>query len=331
MRYLGPTGMSLDAAIRDLASGSVRVRVTAAEALARLAPDQRERAAEALRPRLADPSPDVRYAVALAIGRLGDRDALAPLCDMLDDPEPMPRQAAAVALGEIGDPRAFSPLCDALRAGETDLRFQAVTAISLVNPAAAAAPLREAMADEDPDVRGSAAAALGDLHHDEARDGLAELASADADRQVRLEAALSLARLGDRRGTRALVAMLEDRQYGVLAAEHLFRCPDPGARQVLERALERWLGPPLLKVWAAGALVRLGQQDAREHLVQLLASRTPTVRGLTIQVLGEIDQPWCHKTLKKLIEPPVAAEWEGWREEILEALEGVGERPDGTA
>jgi hypothetical protein len=48
------------------------------------------------------------------------------------------------------------------------------------------------------------------------------------------------------------------------------------------------------------------------------------VRGLTIQVLGDIDQSWSRNALKSLIEPPVARQWQAWQEEIVQALGGSG-------
>jgi len=320
VRYLGPTGTRIDAAIRDLESRSVRARVLAAEALGRCPADDQARASAALRPRLYDSSPDVRYAVALALGELGDHNAVGPLVQLLDDPEPMPSQAAAVALGSIGDASAAEPLARALRGGRPELRLQAAIALPLVDPAGTLEPLQRALDDEDAEVRAAAAAALGDLKQEPSRERLAKLSATDPELTVRLEAAAALARLGDRRGTAVLVPLLDDRDYGLLAAEHLFRCPDPSAAEALRKVSTRWLAPPLLKVWALGALARLGEEAARRALVDLLQSKAETVRGLTIQVLGEIDQPWSRNTLKSLLAPPVDPRWEGLRDEILEAL-----------
>jgi len=330
MRYLGPS-ISPEAALRDLGSDSLRVRVEAAEALGRVDPGEAQRACAALRPLLDDDSPDVRYATALSLGRLEDRGSVDRLMRMLaEDPESMPRQAAAVALGDIGAPQAAPALARALFDAPADVRFQAASALPLVDPAAAVEPLRRALQDADAEVRATAAAALGDLRDDGSRDTLARLVE-DPDIRVRMEAAMALARQGDRRGTPELTAALDHRDFGPLAAEHLFRCPDKLAAPSLHRALERWLTAPTVKVWAAGALARLGERGGREQLLHQLNSSKELVRGLTIQVLGEMGQPWSRKALRSLLERPASADWERWRFEILQALEGRADEPSETA
>ena len=327
MRYLS-SQTNVTAAVRDLASRAVRSRVMAAEALGRAVPGEHDRASVALRPLLDDDSPDVRYAAALALGRLGDREAVDRLIHMAQqDEEPMPRQAALAALGDIGDPRATETLCEILTSPLADMRFQAVAALPRVAPELAPGQLSRALDDTDPEVRAGAAAALGDLRHLPARDRLAEMIRGEDDLQVQLEAAAALARMGDRRGTEVLVRLLSHRDFRLLAAEHLFLCPDPAARQRLQAALYRWLSPPLLKVWAAAALTRLGDLPARQRLVKLLRHRAETVRGLTIQVLGAIDQPWSRDTLESLLEPREAVLFGGWREEIVQALGPRVRRP----
>jgi HEAT repeat protein len=321
MRYLG-SSTSIEASVRDLESPSVRVRVEAAERLGRVPPEERDRAAAALRPRLEDHSPDVRYMTALSLGRLQDREAVEALSRMArDEDEPMPRQAAISALGEIGDPSAAEILIEALRSSAAEVRFQAAIALPRVAPEAAVEPLGAALDDDDAEVRACAAAALGDLGHEGSRDRLVELLS-DPEQQVRMEAATALSRMGDRRGTAVLIHALQDRDFRLLAAEHLFRCPDPAARGALNSALVRWMAPPLLKVWAAGALVKLGDEQARSHLVRLLHHKNEPVRGLAIQVLGAIDQPWSRTTLESLLEPKNAQDFAGWGDEIREALAG---------
>jgi HEAT repeat protein len=234
----------------------------------------------------------------------------------------MPRQAAISALGEIGDRSAAPTLVEALRSTAPEVRFQAAISLPRVAPEAAVEPLQAALSDDDAEVRAAAAAALGDLGHEGSRDRLAGISKTDPDEQVRLEAATALSRMGDRRGTEVLIRALMHRDFRLLAAEHLFRCPDPAARGALNAALVRWLSPPLLKVWAAGALVLLGDEPARAQLLRLLHHKNEPVRGLAIQVLGEIDQPWSRSTLESLLEPAHEREFASWREEIREALDG---------
>jgi len=322
MRYFD-RGMGADAAIRDLGHREVRVRVSAAEALGRCGQDEADRARAALMPYLDDASPDVRYMVALSLGRLGAQEAVDPLMELVrGDAEIMPRQAAVAALGEIGDARATEVLLEALVDELPDLRFQATSALTQVNPTAAALPLRRVLGDADAEVRASAAAALGDLGDGHAADDLCELLD-DTDVAVRLEAAVALSKLDDSRGQQALARFLDDRDYGLLAAEQIFRRPDAASAAVLNEVLDRWLAPRIQKVWAAAALVRLGDERGREVLIAALDSRKETVRGLTLQLLGELGDSWCQKALETF-EKTAGPEW---KEEIAAALEQA-RRPD---
>ena len=128
---------------------------------------------------------------------------------------------------------------------------------------------------------------------------------------------MALSRLGDQRGAGVLAAALTDRKHCYLAAEHLYLRPDPDARAALELTLGRWLTPSLLKVWAAGALHKLGHAEAREHLLKLLGSRRAMVRGLAIQVLGELAEPWATDALRELAAGP---DGDRWKEEVEDAL-----------
>jgi len=323
MRYLGPD-LSLDGALRDLGSSSLAARLEAIEALGQQSTHAGQ-ISPVLRPLLDDDDPDVRYAAALALGRLTDTESVTRLIGILaGDPEPMPRQAAAVALGDIGDLRALEPLTRALHDSLAEVRLQAVSALPLLDSPAVADPLRQALQDEDQEVRATAAAGLGDIRDDASRDRLVRVTRDDPDPRVQFEAAMALARMGDRRGTPLLTSMIDHRDFGLLAVEHLFRCPDEAARKPLHDTLSRWLSSPLSKVWAAAALVRLGDTDARAFLQEQLHSRKEMVRGLTIQVLGKLDQPWSRKELKSLLEKPANGDWSRWRPDILQAL-GEGE------
>ena len=56
-----------------------------------------------------------RGAAATALGALGDRNAVQPLCDALKDDAHNVRGSAATGLGALGDRSAVQPLCDALK------------------------------------------------------------------------------------------------------------------------------------------------------------------------------------------------------------------------
>ncbi len=316
MRYADQT-ISPQAALKDLENADPKVRVRAADALGKVDGELTGKACSALRAHIWDDDPDVRYTVALALGELRDMEAVEDLIDaILGDGHPLPRQAAVIALGLIGDPRATKALIRMLKEASPDVRFQAATSLLQVNPAKAAGPLRHALKDEDAEVRASAAAAMGDLGDPRDGDRLVPLLE-DPVPEVQIEAAVSLARLGDLRGTPVLIEALDRGETRYLAAEHLYLCPDPTAVPQLKRLLGRWLTPALLKVWLAGSLIRMGDKEAEQDLRKSLTSRRSMVRGLTIEVMGDLGKPWADQALQDLANSRDGARW---REEIQEAL-----------
>lgn len=316
MRYADTT-INPEAALRDLEHPDSRARVRAVDALSRAGDGWAERAGPALCRLLHDPEPDVRYTAALSLGELRFDGALEPLLAMVDgDGHPMPRQAAVIALGLLGDRRAGPVLKRALQQGPADVRFQATTSLVQADPERALAPLKRALSDEDPEVRGSAIAALGDLGDPKAAGALLGPLD-DSQPGLRLEAAVALSRLGDRRGTPVLCQALYEGQQQHLAAEHLYRCPDPEAIEPMLDRLGRWLTPTLVKVWLAAALCRLDHPEGRPALLRLLQSRRLMVKGLAIQLLGELHTPWAEDALKNLAATPAGARWQ---EEIKAAL-----------
>lgn len=89
--------------LRLLGDGEARVRRRAALAIGRVG--LREGVAP-LVARLSDPEPEVRQMVAFALGLLGDPSARDPLLAKLEDEQPVVGGSAAEALGLIGDPSA---------------------------------------------------------------------------------------------------------------------------------------------------------------------------------------------------------------------------------
>src|ERR1035437_10138331 len=68
----------------------------------------------------------VRRDAAVALGQIGDADAVQPLVSGLKDDNPSVRLAAAEALGQIGDQRAAEPLKAAFKDSDSHVR-RAVT------------------------------------------------------------------------------------------------------------------------------------------------------------------------------------------------------------
>ena len=108
---------------------------------------------------------------------------------------------------------------------------------------------------------------------------------------MRHEAALALARLGDRRALPSLVAALgtADRAFDAATAlAALGIGEDASARAALGQEVTRFFGDAMVKVRAAEALARAGDARGRAHLHKALRSRRADVRGLAQSVLSDI-------------------------------------------
>ena len=94
--------------------------------------DERNPGGTELKGLLKSPSAVVRERVALALGRIGDRQSTPVLIEMLQrDRVDAPRRMAAFALGEIEDPAAVDPLLKVLGDGKASLTLRARAAEAL--------------------------------------------------------------------------------------------------------------------------------------------------------------------------------------------------------
>jgi HEAT repeat protein len=109
-KYLGDLGAqeAVKPLIRLLSADDVGMRSQAADSLSKIG------ATEAVPELLKRLRLEERFAPRAwtieALGRLGDSQAVEPLCKLLSDDHVLIRQAAAEALGKIGDPSALEPL-----------------------------------------------------------------------------------------------------------------------------------------------------------------------------------------------------------------------------
>ena len=168
-------------ALTGLGDAVAIVKVSAAEAILSLPPDERARG---LIPLLSDKDEFVRRETAYALGKARSGTAVAPLIELLvNDKIHAVRAAAAVALGEIGDETAVASLA------------------SVLNPQSGSIPSKRRQKNkkpENPFVLRSAARSLGQIG---SRVGLPSLIRALQDEQgeadVRRESAIALGAVGD--------------------------------------------------------------------------------------------------------------------------------------
>src|SRR5262249_5959649 len=90
---------------------------------------------------LTDSEARIRRRAALAVGRVGLAEGVAPLVRLLDDPDPEVRQMAAFALGLIGDRSARDPLIAKLADASPLMKGSVAEALGLIGDPASAEPI----------------------------------------------------------------------------------------------------------------------------------------------------------------------------------------------
>ena len=174
--YVGFRSMVADARspqdyLAEVRRGGSDRRWPAAYELSRLMADPKVRADKTLAPSLVKAfrqsagDPQVRRYLALAIGRLDPPlppDAVVDLSNALDDPDSQTRISVIWALGSSGDPAAVGRLLPLYAAPDADagIRKMVVYALGALPGTAQIDTLRTALGDPAPDVRWNAAVAL---------------------------------------------------------------------------------------------------------------------------------------------------------------------------
>lgn len=350
MSFLFPSPtITLEAALRDAAASSPKVRLRAVVALGESSPrleepTSRRRAAAALATALDDDDPAIRAEALAGLAELAELAPVPAMIARLADGHALVRQHAAIALGKLGDLSAFTPLVEALREGPPELRFQAVTSLAELDPIAAYEPAVAALSDRDPEVVAAAAVALGTLGDGRAAAVLVPLLAHPV-AAVRFEAAWALAQLGDGRGRDELAAALGVRAgrdaephpgKAIEAAEALAAVGGGDELRLLASAVEQPRCAPEARIVAARAVLALlpaagqgapehaqWQRDARAHLLAALGSRKDPLRGLAIEQLAVVGGPWAVEALGEL---RARRRGRPMAEQIGEALAAIAER-----
>ena len=253
----------------------------------------------------------IRRRAALAIGRVGLADGIAPLQTTLTDADPAVRQMAAFALGLIGDRGAVPALTTALQDADAMVRGRAAEALGLIgDPSAGAAVgvMTSAYIKQ-----GAIAALTPDDERwpispeaDAARLGLfalvrltawEPLAAAVLDGSGRpvsawWPVAFALQRINDRRALAPLQQLVQGqgRYTRAFAARGLGRLKDASSTPLLIALLQREGRDEALAVSAVRALGEIGEPDAVAPLLDVLTGEntTPNLRLETVTALGTL-------------------------------------------
>jgi len=326
---------------------------------------------------LGDPEARVRRRTALALGRVGLPDAVEPLTRTLGDEEPEVRQMAAFALGLIGSPAARPFLAEALSGTDVVLQGRAAEALGLIGDKADAPAIGQMVRTH------IAAGALASVQPEDittplappveavrlglfalARLGVYEpLAAAvlGADGQPASRwwpVAYALQRVGDARGTPALLTLLSTpgrytasfavrglastkaRQPEALAAirakieqppdaavmiqaiRAVAAVNDRGSLQLITRIVGDPATPPPIRLEAMNTLMALADARTADILVELVSYSAPAIRGTAMRALARVDPETFTATLSGLDTDP------DWTVRVAQAG-ALGGLPDG--
>ncbi|MEQ1869951.1 MAG: HEAT repeat domain-containing protein [Vicinamibacterales bacterium] len=270
----------------------------------------------------------VRRRAALAIGRVGRAEGVAPLTALLKDPEPEVRQMAAFAIGLIGDKRGIEPLVSALGDVSPLVQGSAAEGLGLIGDASAALPIArraleivtggalDTVPDDSEDVRRDTPAAayrlaLYALARLKSYDALASatLAPTGRPRVAWWPVAYALQRLEDPRALPALLSLVSDQHpyTRAFAVKGLGATKDKAAVAALIPLVS---APEMtVAVEAVRSLARLGDASAAPALLRLLQARgtDPHVRVEAVAAIGAVGGVGVTDVLIDLLGDPTPA------------------------
>ena len=286
---------------------------------------------------LDDAEPQLRRRAALALGRVGLSEGVAPLIDRLADLEVEVRQMSAFALGLIGDPAATDALVGALQDPSPRVQGRAAQALGRIGAVVAAEPIGDlvrthvtAAFDVDPeDLSYPQPAAVEAFRL--ALYALADLDAFEPLARTILEedgqpilwwwpVAYALERLEDPRAFNALTTLAGVQgSVGVaLAARGLGALADPAAIDTLVGLLDPDRRDVRVMASAVRALGEIGDPRAVPALEQfaLTSGLDPTLLLETVEALGQLGSRDAFNVYIELITHP----WTPLRAAALGAL-----------
>lgn len=249
----------VDDALAKLKSGTDDERRMAAETLGQL---RDGKAAPGLIEALGDPVARVRQAAEDALGLMTWRPATDKLSQMLlNDPDASVRQQAAISLAYILDPKAGPALQAALKDDNMPVRYAALHALGILKYAPAEKEIAGMLSSKDSTLRRGAIAALGQLGaKDEAGDISKYLD--DQDQYVRIEAIKALGDIGDPSAGPGLVKLLAASEPAQVRMEAALSLSKMGMPDGVSAAYDFVKSPDMsLRTKALDVIARAG--DAR--------------------------------------------------------------------
>lgn len=256
--------------------------------------------------------PDVKAALARAVGDLKNPSSLEPLQAALDPQATDTDTALAnkelvAALGRLGDPKAAPALTGMLKAKDSYTRIEAIQALGLLRAPEAVEPLIQLASNEDtePFLNKKAIEALGRIGDARAVPVLMRMLTKERQGiSFYVESSYALYQVGSP-ATEAVIAAMENRDaalakwaqdngvnsasYAMKGAQILGDLRDPRGEAVLLKQLSFTNEDPriqaLVRMQAAQALGRMRAKAAVRPISALLTEQDPTVRASYVRAL----------------------------------------------
>ena len=273
----------------------------------------------------------VRFYAARSLGQLGATGGLAALYSALvADSEQDVRGEAALAIGRIGGREAFFALVEALKDRRDLVRAKALESLGHMRVPFSATIVARALRDKSSEVRRSAAGALGEIDVEDTIPELVRTLDQDSCDEVRREAAEALGKIDSPGAVRGLLrALRRDSCGGVrsAAADSLARIGGEGAVRavVSDGLLDR---ESEVRASAALALGNIGSQAVVPDLVRrALVDEERDVRHCAIDALGRTGGIEAVEGLRLILSE--ADEWD--RPQVALALGNAGGEEAATA
>lgn len=162
--------------------------------------------------------------------------------------------------------------------------------------------LFEHASDADPEVRASVEDVAEELG-EPGRPLLRKLVG-DPEFGVRFWAAVALSEAGEAAGYDVLVEGLSTQYTRFEALQGLRRLGDRRAEAPVRKVFGKWFLPALDRIAAAGVLASFGDAEAKERLLKELGRRRSDVRGLAMEVVGELKLPEAAAALEAIFRDP---------------------------
>ncbi len=281
------------------------------------------------------------FAQALALGRLGDRRAIAPLSALfMNEAAPIDaRLEAARLLGRLGDPRIAPTLVRAMSSSEGRIAAEAAIALGRLSDQRAREKLRGLVRSEDSSIRIRAAIALARLGDRAAVPALIEALHLSRDQLEREEAVRWLGRLGDTQAVDALIQLIGDYRIRHLLVVSLGQLGDPRAFEPLHSMLD-WehhthvrnnLMRGLAELGDPRAIPALVTIAARERELDLTAESLVRLDALGLGAIGgsDFDEATMRATrdFADCSEEPLSREWTYLGRTVCRSAGGVANFP----